>query len=291
MRHSRYDILLKVVECGSFSAAAEQLGYTQSAISQTIAALEQELGVTLLVRNKKGTRLSTDGRACLPHIREICDGENALRDRVAAILGGVSGHIRIGTFTSVSCHFLPGVIRTFQKEHPAITFQLLQGDYAQIEGWLLEGAVDIGFCRLPMTAKLDTVSLCKERMMAVLPVDHPLAGMPAVPEKYLERERLILLEEGSRDDASDFLRKRHITQKAGFRVGDDYTVMAFAEAGIGVGLLPEGVLRRSPYRTAARPVAPLYCRELGVACRDKNHLPAAARLFVEELYRQLAALE
>ena len=111
------------------------------------------------------------------------------------------------------------------------------------------------------------------------------------PLGTLERERLILLEEGSRDDASDFLRKRHITQKAGFRVGDDYTVMAFAEAGIGVGLLPEGVLRRSPYRTAARPVAPLYCRELGVACRDKNHLPAAARLFVEELYRQLAALE
>lgn len=139
MRHSRYDILLKVVECGSFSAAAEQLGYTQSAISQTIAALEQELGVTLLVRNKKGTPLSTDGRACLPHIREICDGENALRDRVAAILGGVSGHIRSGPLPASPAIFSPGSFGPFKKNTRPLPFSFCRGTMPKLRAGFWRG--------------------------------------------------------------------------------------------------------------------------------------------------------
>ena len=133
MRHSRYDILLKVVECGSFSAAAEQLGYTQSAISQTIAALEQELGVTLLVRNKKGTRLSTDGRACLPHIREICG--TVLR----LFWAGSADISASGPLPASPAIISPGSFGPFKKSTRPLPFSFCRGTMPKLRAGFWRG--------------------------------------------------------------------------------------------------------------------------------------------------------
>ncbi len=149
MRISRYDILAQVVTLGSFSAAANALGYTPSALNQAVTSLEDELGVKLLERSRKGVRLSSDGALLLPDVLAIRDAEGGLRDRVLAIREVLVGTVAIGTFTSASCHILPQAIARFQQRHSRVTFQLMHGTYYDIEGWLRSGQVQLGFLRPP----------------------------------------------------------------------------------------------------------------------------------------------
>lgn len=282
MSTSRYDVFLKAVECGSLSAAAEQLGYTQSAVSQIISALERELGVTLLTRGKYGVRLTTDGAILRPCMEAIRRAETAMQDRLLDIKGVVSGRTRVGTLTSVSCHILPPVIRRFQKKYPQITLELRQGDYRQIEGWILDGTVDMGFLRLPLSAKLDIIPFLEDEMVVVLPENHPWVREKRIPADKLTGVPFVLQEEGYNEDLKRYFRENGAAPRIDLRISDDYTIMSFVEQGIGVSILPETVLRRSPYRVVSRPLEPSHRRSIGIACLDRAGLSTASRLFMEE---------
>ena len=126
---NRYQVFVKVVETGSFTRTAEALGYTQSAVSQMIKALEEELGVTLLLRTRTGVVLTREGELLLPYIRDVANAHRALTERAADFRGLQSGTIRIGTFTSISSRLLPPVMKRFKEAHPNIRFEQQQGVY------------------------------------------------------------------------------------------------------------------------------------------------------------------
>lgn len=150
MNISKYQIFLKVVSCGSFSKAAEALSFTQSGISHAINSLENELGVMLLSRNRGGVVLTADGRAVLPKIEELCAAHHALMQTVEGLRDMDSGLVKIATFSSVSAQWLPRILKSFGELYPNIEFEVVTGDfYDQIEGWIVSGAVDCGFLRLP----------------------------------------------------------------------------------------------------------------------------------------------
>ena len=96
-------------------------------------------------RNRGGIRLTSEGMALAPHIREVCDAYLRLQMEVDEVKGIRSGKIRIGTFSSVATHWLPNIIKAFQKDYPRIDYELLLGDYREIEQWIAEGRVDCGF--------------------------------------------------------------------------------------------------------------------------------------------------
>ena len=290
MRISRYEILHTVVNCGSFSRAAEALGYTQSAISQSVAALEDELGVSLLERSRHGVTLSADGALLYPDILAICDAESGLSDRISAIQNVLIGTVRIGSFTSISCHLLSKVIALFNPKYPGITFEVMHGYYQQIRDWILSGTVQLGFVLLPAPPELEVIPLSPEPLMAILPLDHPLARLKRIPIRTLCQEKFVLLEEGYMEEIAPVFTAAGIAPQVAYRTTDHYTILSFVEQGLGVSILPQRVLARNPYQLAIRPLDPPFFRQLGIAVKKQTRLSTATQVFWDEFKRDYATL-
>lgn len=284
----KYRAFVKTVETGSFTKAAQMLNYSQSGISRMIQDLEEEWKVTLLERTKSGVRLTSDGLKLLPYAENVCRECDKLQNQVDEINGLKSGLIRIGTFSSVASRWLPNVIREFQKDYPNIDYELLLGDYSEIEEWIVEGRVDCGFLRLPVHEELDTVFLEQDRLMAVLPENHPLADCERFPVNALTEDPFMLLEKGARAEVSEIFEKCGLTPKVHFTTWDDYAIMAMVESGLGISILPELILQRAPYRIVVRELEIPAYRSIGIALKDKKTASLAVKRFLDYLdYRNV----
>lgn len=279
----KYQSFAAAVECGSFTRAAERLNYSQSGISRMIADLEQEWGVVLLERGKGGVRLTSDGMKLLPHAKSLIAEYEKLQMEVDALRGVQSGLIRIGTFSSVATHWLPNIIRAFQQDYPGIDYELLLGDYTEIEEWIAQGRVDCGFLRLPTRPAFETAFLEQDPLMAVLPEDHPLAAREQIPVAALCGEPFLLLEKGGKADVSAIFERCGLTPNVRFTTWDDYAVMSMVESGLGISVLPGLILRRAPYRIAVRPLEIPAYRSIGLALKSRKTASLAVKRFLEYL--------
>ncbi len=156
LRMQRYIALQKIVELGSFTKAANLLGYTQPAMSQMISSLEKELSVKLLYRSRYGVHLTLEGEKLYPFIQRTVAQYQAMQEMVKEIKGLESGVIKIGTFSSVSAHWLPKMIKKFQIKYPNVQFVLHQGDYTTIPEWVRIGEVDFGFVNVDAVTGIKT---------------------------------------------------------------------------------------------------------------------------------------
>lgn len=280
---NRYIAFLKVFERNSFSDAARDLGYTQSAVSQMIKSLEEELGVTLLVRSRSGVALTYEGRHLLPYIRDTVNAYRMLQSQAAGFSGLEQGTIRLGTFTSVSSFLLPPAMERFRSQHSGIRFELYQGLYYEIEDWVREGVVDFGFTDMSRTTPFACEPIYRDTMLAVLPKGHPLGENIFIQVDELAAEPFILLEEGRGGCCIRELLARHPQINVQYRVADDYTILNMVESRLGVSILPEAVLRRSGQRLTARRLSPELQRTIGVIYKQKTGLSTAGQLFLSEL--------
>lgn len=286
----RYLALQKIVELGSFSKAAEALGYTQSSMSQMIASLEEELSIKLLNRFRTGAKLTLEGEELYPYIERMIYQYWAAQEKAKEIRGLETGVIRIGTLASISAHWMPVLLKEFQARYPGVEFVMHQGDYTSIQEWIKTGAVDFGFVSPRAVSGLETVVLKDGAMLAVLPEGHPLVEREAVPLAELAAEPFILLEEGHYYEPLDVFRSIGVTPNVKYTIHDDYAIMAMVEAGLGVSILAELILHRTGYRLALRPTDPPVRRTLAVAYRDRASLPMASRRFIEYLRSRLEEL-
>ena len=103
---------------------------------EAIADLEKEWGISLLQRNKKGVCLTSSGKQILPYVRKIVSDFEEIQQKVNEINGIQSGTVRIGTFSSVAINWLPDVFARFQKDYPGIDYEMLLGDYEEVEKWI-----------------------------------------------------------------------------------------------------------------------------------------------------------
>lgn len=279
----KYLAFVETVDKGSFTKAADSLNYAQSSISKMIADLENEWGVTLLQRNKKGVCLTSSGKQILPYARKLLADFEEMQQTVASINGIQSGIVRIGTFSSVAINWLPDVFAKFQKDYPDIDYEMLLGDYDEVENWINEGRVDCGFLRLPITGDFDVISLKKDEYKAVLPINHPLAQKELLDYKDLNDQPFLLLEHGGKTDVSELLKKNNVHPNIRFTTWEDYAIMSMVEKGLGIGILPDMILKRIPYQIAIRSFKKPYYREIGLAMKDRDKLTPAAKKFMEYL--------
>ena len=142
---NKYLVLQKVLERGSFTKAAAELGYTQSSVSQLVASLENELGIKMLIRSRNGILLTAEGQRVWPSIERMLNDYEMLEQKVVEVKGLKDGKIRIGAISSITSHWLPQLIRNFKQRYPDVEFVMYQGDYDSIPRWIKEGVVDIGF--------------------------------------------------------------------------------------------------------------------------------------------------
>lgn len=287
MNIQKYMAFVKTVEYGSFTKAAEALNYTQSGVSRMISDLETEWGVSLLERGRTGVSLTSDGLKLLPMLQRICNEQEILIAQVDNLHDIQLGLIRIGTFSSVATHWLPNMIKRFHKDYPKIVFELLLGDYTEIESWIQEGRVDFGFLRLPTSIELETVPLEKDRLLVVLPEDHPFADCSKFPMKELEKNPFMLLEKGAKAEISAIFERNHLTPQVNFTTWDDYAIMSMVENGLGISILPELILQRIPYHIIAKELEAPAHRSIGIAMRNQKNLSLTVRRFLEYLpYRK-----
>ena len=309
---SRYHIFCRVVDLGSFTAAANELGYTQSAVSQIIRSLETELGVSLLERRRDGVRLTADGQQYLPFLRNLSAAERSLQEKQQEMEGLERSTILIDTFTSVSRNILPPLMRAFREQYPGVQFVLRQGDYESIREDILSGAVDLGFLStgksavslepsvsehpsgtpasgsavpLPLEG-LEVQKLYDDDMVAVLPPEHPLTEKSSVTLEDLVPEDLILLDEGVQSSTVlDGFSRMGLTPSVAYKVYDDYTIMAMIRQSLGVSILFRNVVEGFSKGVAVRELSPRLTRPLYLAWKDRSTMPLAARRFADYLLK------
>lgn len=281
MNIQKYLAFVKTVEYGSFTKAAERLNYSQSGISRMINDLEKEWKVSLLERSRSGVRLTSDGLTLLPYAKSVCAEYEKLQTQVDEINGLQSGIIRIGTFSSVATHWLPNIIKRFQTDYPNIDYELLLGDYTEIENWILEGRVDCGFLRLPVHPDLETCFLEQDKLLVVLPENHALADYDRFPVKALVDYPFMLLEKGAKAEISEIFERCNVIPKIHFTTWDDYAIMSMVESGLGISILPQLILQRVPYKIITKELDVPAFRNIGFALRSKKNSSLAVKRFLE----------
>ncbi len=283
MNLQKYQAFIKTVEFGSFTKAAEALGCSQSGISRMIQDLETEWRVSLLERSRAGVRLTSEGLKLLPYAKRVCEEfENLLR-QVDEVNGLETGLIRIGTFSSVATHWLPNIIREFQTAYPHIDYELLIGDYQEIEKWILEGRVDCGFLKLPCHQDFETIFLKRDPLRVILPRGHPLEDSEKFPITALSGEPFMLLERGEKSEVSELLERYQVKPNVHFITWEDYAIMSMVESGLGISILPELILQRIPYDIVIKELdVPAY-RDICLAMKDKERASRAVKRFLEYL--------
>lgn len=289
MNLAKYQVLLSVVESGSLTAAAAQLGLTQSAVSHSINSLEEELGFAVIKRSRAGVKLTNEGERLLPAVRGLLNSAEQLSQVTAAIRGLDSGLVRIGTFTSVAVHWLPGVLKEFQRDYPRVEFKLLNGDYNDVEQWVRDGSVDIGFVNLPSPLDCECIPLMEDRLMAILPKDSRFASYPKFPLVECETEPFISLLKSSDHDARRALEAAGVTPNVRFYTKDDYAVIAMVEQGLGISIMPELLLGGLTHNVKLMPLDNRASRIIGAAVPEKNSDNATAQKFIAHMQRWIAA--
>ena len=289
MNITHYQVFLKVVERGSFTRAAEELGFTQSSVSHAIQVLERDLDLPLLVRNRNGVSLTADGRALLPHITEICNAQHRMEEAAVDLRGLETGLIRLAAFTSVSVQWLPYVLKSFQEQYPGVGFEILPGDYNQIEQWVAEGRADCGFLRLPSLLGLDVWLLHQDQLRVILPFSHPLAGRDPFPTEALAELPFIQLDEGGDNEIGSVFSDLEIRPNVRYTVKDDQTILAMVSNGLGISILPELMIRNSPFPVVQCRMEKTFSRTIGICVKDRHVCSASTHRFIEHVQRWVSA--
>ncbi len=285
MALDKYQTLISVVETGSLTTAAASLGCTQSAVSHSIDTLEKELGFALLKRSRAGVQLTNEGERILPAVRNYLSALEQLRQTASSIRGLDSGTVRIGAFTSVAVHWLPPVLKEFQRDYPRVDFKLLNGDYHDVEQWLRDGSVDVGFVALPAGVDCECIPLMEDRLLAILPLHSRFEHYPKFPLVECETEPFISLLESSDHDARRALEAAGVKPNVRFYTKDDYAVIAMVEQGLGISIMPELLLKGRRDALQILPLIPEAKRTIGLAIAAGGKAGPATRRFADYVVR------
>jgi DNA-binding transcriptional LysR family regulator len=260
----RLHVLCEVIGRGSFSAAAEALSYTQSAVSQSIARLEAETGTPLVIRDRRGVRPTAAGAMLVEHAEAIFAQVEAAESDLAAVLGVRAGRLRVASFPSAGATLMPLAVATFRERHPNVALTLAEGEPEEISPRLRAGEFDLALlfefpgARERPGAGLRSTTLLEDAMHVAMPADHPLAAKRSLTLGDLRDEQWVQTSAASPC-------ARHVVRSclaAGFEPyvtfeSDDYeTIQGLVAAGVGVALIPRLALTRLHPEIVVRALAP-----------------------------------
>jgi DNA-binding transcriptional LysR family regulator len=293
---ARLRILREVAQRGSFSAAADALRYTQSAVSQAVATLEAETGAALLHRDRGGVRPTPAGTALIAHADGILARIEAAEADMAAILGVSGGLLRMASFPTAGATLMPLAIARFREAYPDVGLTLAEGEPEEIAPRLRTGEFDLALLfefrgdAAKLGSGLARVDLLEDPMHVALPRGHALAGRPALRLQDL-RDQAWVQTSATSPCARHVVRSCHA---AGFEPAisfesDDYdTVQGLVAAGVGVALIPQLALSNVRPDVVVRtlhPQAPV--RRVTAATPSDAGVPAATAMI--EVLRDVAA--
>jgi DNA-binding transcriptional LysR family regulator len=282
MTLSRFEVFYTIVQCGSLTKAAEILKLTQPGISHAITSLENELGFSLITRNRSGVHLTHNGEHMLPYIRDILILNNTIKQEAAAINGLEVGVVRVGSFTSVATQWLPYIIKEFQDDYEGIEVKLLEGDYSTLEKWISTGIIDYSFLVSPSSKSFEFQPLKKDKMVCILSNEHPLHRQDKISFEQIEKEPLIMPKESWDNETRQIFRENNIKPKVKFEVSDDQAIMAMVQNNLGISVRPEMTLTHIPDNVHVAKLEKDCFRLIGIAAKP-NSSPAT-KTFIKYVY-------
>ncbi len=285
-----YQVFKTVADHGSFRKAADILGLTPSAISHTIASLENELGFSVLNRSKAGVTLTNYGEHLLPYVNAVLNSDESLQQAIAEFNGLKQGKVKVGCFSSVCTNWLPDIMHSFQMEFPKITIEVFQGTYDDVVYWLKNGIVDLGFLSVSSSGDIPIEPLYKDPLLCVVP-----KGMKRITDnEYMEigemrTYQFVTQRESTDADIQNFLKENSLDVQSNYHVVDDLSTIAMVAHGFGICLMPEMVMADIPYEVDCYPVKPEAYRIIGIAAMHPEFMAPAVRTMYNHIlnaYRQ-----
>lgn len=282
MTLTQLEIFSLVAELHGFTAAANRLGISQSAVSHALKSLELELGVELLRRHQSRVELSDIGQQLLLRARAMLGLANTLRQEAADARGMKRGTLRIGSFgPTSSIKLLPLILQQYRAAHPGIEVHIDEGPDRQVLQWLEERRIDIGFVVLPED-RFDTVALIEDQMVALLPTGHPLANYDSLSLKDLCDFPFVLTQAGSSELVSRLFTAARLTPNIRYRCSQLMSTLDVVARGDGVTVVAEGSLpNQIDNRCVKKPLSPAVLRQVGLAVLDRRQASPATLAFIK----------
>ena len=285
MNIRKYEAFARAVELGSLSKAAEELGYTQSGISHMMQSLEEEVGFPLLVRTSAGIQPNHEGELLLPVIRQLLNTSDSLEQYIAKIKGADTGRIRVAAYTSVATYWLPGIIRDFQKDYPNVEIQIIEMGSGAIEQIMRDRKADLCIYAGGEGREFEWIPLCRDRMLALVPPEHPLARQDCVPLEALLTEKFIMPMPDYDGEVRYILNKLPRWPQILFSACSDYAIINMVTEGLGVSILPELLLKNYGHSAVALPMDPPQERMLGMGVPQLKTASPVTRNFMQYVER------
>ena len=281
MDTKKLEALVASVELGSFTRAAEQLGYTQSGLTHMMNSLEKDIGFTVLVRGRSGLQLTPAGQRIFPLVQDCLAGSAALEREIALINSHKEDSVRVAAYESIARHWLPEVIQQFRREHPDVTVDIQMGSVDEVYRWVLEDRVDMCFASRQEYGALEWTPLRDDELLAILPPDYPDGG-DAFPVEFFNGQEFLMPSMGFDKDILRVLNEHGVTPLIRTTQVSDSAVISMVAHGLGVSVLPRLVLRGRQDSVRALPLLPRAVRELGIAARPHRELRPVARKFITQ---------
>ncbi len=277
----KWHVFLAVAKFGNFTKAGEELGYTQSGITQMMKNLEREVGFPLFHKTNHGISLTDESNSLLPSIRALLAADESLKQEISFLKGAEQGTLKIGTYTSCAIHWLPKIIREFQKNNPGILFEILEGHENEIADWVLNHQVDIGFTSYQKNQAADFIPVHDDEMLAILPKGHPYAQYEEIPLELFENAPFIIDEYTYNSDVHQILKRNNIHPDIKYTTYNYFSVLSMVEHELGLSILPELAIRGRIGDFEVRPLKPYTFRRLGMAVHPSQDWSPAMRVFIK----------
>lgn len=273
MDSKKVQALLTAVDRGSLTAAAAELGYTQSGLTHMMNSLETELGLSLLLRSKSGVRLSPAGQELLPELRRLADAADALGLAANQLCQRNCSTLRLGAYSSIARHWVPQILAEYRKACPDTTVSLIMDGLLELYGAVQDDALDCIMTSYDeaLAQGLGWIPLWEDELVAVLPESYDLEG-DFLPVERFDGSQFLMPSQGADTyilpifAASPRKIEPHIITTN----LDDESIVSMVEHGLGVSLLSRLVVKGMHYQVKIVPIAPKHFRSLGIAISEKR---------------------
>ena len=260
--------LLAVLEYGGFTEASKRLYTTQSAVSQAISALEEGLGVNILIRERrKDIQLTPVGIRLLPHLRTIIGQTNAVKEIAEQEKQNPARTLHIGCFPSACACILPGIIRYFEQHHPNIKIIPYEENSSAIIDSLQSGGIDAGFVHFPVNG-MYCVPVYRDKFTVVVPEAHPLAAKATISVEELVGEPLIISKGRYELSIMTLFKEQGIEPIIKYEFNHPDTAISFIRQGLGIALLPELTLKAVGGQIRSVALEPTFYRQISLLTKE-----------------------
>lgn len=276
--------LLRTLELGSLSAAAEDMGYTPSGISRMMASLESEVGFPLFIRSREGIRPTRECEELLPYFRELTDGSIRAKQMADSIRGIDTGVVRVGIHYPSFYKPLSRLLADFFRKYPGIKVELLEGMSSELSSMIEKRQAD--FCIISKReGDFDWIPLVDDPMVVLVSSDNALAHKGIATPDDIRKERYIYMFPDRPTDSSAYLEMHGIEPKITFSCGNMYSAYQMVAADLGVTL--DNSIFTYQYlplfggSVSMVPLKPGYTVSIGIASPHREDLSPAAKRFIE----------